>query len=78
MDYTIVMGFLGAFFFLSTLYVTNGILVLMIKIFFCSRYAEVLVLAFYAILVLLWLFREPGFIPGWGILFRTENGTRYV
>ena len=28
--------------------------------------------------VLLWFFREPGFIPGWGILFKDDyvaNGT---
>ena len=30
-------------------------------------------------LILLWLFREPKFIPGWGSVFSTDDdGRRYV
>lgn len=42
------------------------------------RYAELLLLLMFVILILLWLFREPRFIKGWGIIFREENGDRYV
>lgn len=38
------------------------------------RYAEVLVLVMFVLLALLWLTREPKFIPGWGHIFRTEEG----
>ena len=44
----------------------------------CCRYAEVLVLVMFILLALLWLFREPKFIPGWGSFFESdENGARY-
>ena len=36
-------------------------------------YAEVNVLAAFAVLILLWFFRSPGFIVGWGDLLVTEN-----
>jgi len=32
----------------------------------------------FVLLVLLWLFREPKFIPGWGDWFRSEDGKRQV
>ncbi len=37
------------------------------------RYAEVLLLVMFLLLILLWLFREPRFIKGWGIIFRQEE-----
>ena len=36
-------------------------------------YAEVNVLAAFAVLIVLWFFRSPGFIEGWGDLLVTEN-----
>ena len=43
------------------------------------RCAEVLVLVMFTILALLWLTREPRFIPGWGEIFETEeSGKRYA
>lgn len=32
----------------------------------------------FVILVLLWLFRDPRFIPGWGSLFKSENNIRLI
>ena len=32
----------------------------------------------FVILILLWLFREPRFIPGWGSFFREEGDTVYA
>ena len=46
---------------------------------FClhSSYPEVMVLVIFVILVLLWVFRELNFIPGWAAVFPTyENGRR--
>ncbi len=37
------------------------------------RYAEVLVLVLFGLLVVLWFTREPRFIPGWGSLFLSEE-----
>ena len=37
------------------------------------RYAEVVLLAMFVLLVLLWLFREPRFIKGWGVIFRVDE-----
>ena len=31
----------------------------------------------FAVLILLWLFRDPRFIEGWGIIFREEDGKKY-
>jgi hypothetical protein len=43
------------------------------------RYAEVLILVIFILLALLWLTREPKFIPGWGHIFQTEeSGKRYM
>ena len=36
-----------------------------------------LLLVMFLILIMLWLFREPRFIPGWGALFREEGNTLY-
>ena len=36
-------------------------------------YAEGNVLAAFAVLIVLWFFRSPGFIEGWGDLLVTEN-----
>ena len=56
----------------SCVFMTHDFLVL-----WC-RYAEVLVLILFILLALLWLFREPKFIPGWGSFFESEeNGARY-
>lgn len=48
-------------------------------IFCVCRYAEVLILVIFILLALLWLTREPKFIPGWGKIFQTEeSGKRYI
>ena len=36
------------------------------------RYAEIMVLLNFILLVLLWFFREPKFMPGWGELFKKK------
>eukprot|EP00062_Callorhinchus_milii_P011666 gi/632957862/ref/XP_007894716.1/ PREDICTED: solute carrier family 13 member 5-like isoform X2 [Callorhinchus milii] len=36
-------------------------------------FAEILVLILFIILVLLWFTRDPGFMPGWSVLFSTAN-----
>ena len=42
------------------------------------RCAEVLILILFVLLALLWLTREPRFIPGWGKIFEIEeSGKRY-
>lgn len=42
------------------------------------KYAEVVVMVMFVLLVLLWLFREPKFIPGWGAIFKTtESGSSF-
>ena len=41
-----------------------------------ARYAEVVVLVLFVLLALLWLFREPRFIPGWASVFRSDGGAR--
>jgi di/tricarboxylate transporter len=41
------------------------------------RYAEVVVLSLFVLLALLWLFREPRFIPGWASVFRSSGGASY-
>ncbi len=38
------------------------------------RYAEVLLLVMFILLVLLWFTRDPKFIPGWSSLFRSQDG----
>ena len=43
-----------------------------------TRYAEVVVLLLFALLAVLWLFREPHFIPGWASIFSSENGERSI
>ncbi|XP_078082029.1 solute carrier family 13 member 2-like [Mustelus asterias] len=40
-------------------------------------FAEKAVLTLFALLVILWFTREPGFVPGWGSVF-DRNGTKYV
>lgn len=49
------------------------------QLFHFIRYAEVFVLLLFLLLALLWLFREPKFIDGWGSFFKTdgESGQRY-
>ena len=43
------------------------------------RCAEVLILILFVLLALLWLTREPRFIPGWGKIFEIEeSGKRYT
>lgn len=37
------------------------------------RFAEILVLLMFLLLAILWLTREPRFIPGWGKIFETEE-----
>lgn len=45
---------------------------------FLCRFAEIAVLCCFTMLALLWLLRDPKFIPGWGVLFRAdENGRRW-
>ena len=34
------------------------------------RFGEAVVSILFVILILLWFFRDPGFIPGWGKLFK--------
>ncbi|CAI8047247.1 Solute carrier family 13 member 3 [Geodia barretti] len=41
------------------------------------KYAEVVVLGLFVLLALLWLFREPRFIPGWASVFRSSGGASY-
>ncbi|XP_044540283.1 solute carrier family 13 member 5, partial [Gracilinanus agilis] len=41
-------------------------------------YAEVSVLLSFVFLILLWFFRDPGFIPGWQSLLWVEGSRRYV
>ncbi|XP_078080736.1 Na(+)/citrate cotransporter-like isoform X2 [Mustelus asterias] len=40
-------------------------------------FAEKAVLTLFALLVILWFTREPGFVPGWGSVF-DRNGTKYI
>ena len=37
------------------------------------RFAESCVLIIFILLVLLWFTREPGFIPGWAVLFNKDK-----
>ncbi|XP_068950245.1 Na(+)/citrate cotransporter, partial [Petaurus breviceps papuanus] len=41
-------------------------------------YAEGSVLATFLLLIFLWFFRDPGFIPGWQSLYWMENKKKYV
>jgi sodium-dependent dicarboxylate transporter 2/3/5 len=41
------------------------------------RYAEVAVLVLFALLAVLWLLREPRFIPGWATIFPSQDGESY-
>ena len=52
---------------------------MVIELLIPCRCAEVLVLVMFTMLALLWLTREPRFIPGWGEGFKTEDsGKRYT
>ena len=44
------------------------------------RFAEVQVMILFVTLALLWLFREPRFMPGWAVIFRvdSESAERYI
>ena len=47
--------------------------------FLCGcRYAEKLLVFMFVLLVLLWLFREPRFIKGWGVIFKEQEGKMCV
>ncbi|XP_059827417.1 Na(+)/citrate cotransporter-like [Hypanus sabinus] len=41
-------------------------------------FAEKQVLGLFALLVLLWFSRDPGFVPGWGTLLFNRDGKEYV
>ena len=44
-----------------------------------GRYSEAVVGVLFIILVLLWFFRSPGFIPGWGSYFGEDaDGNKWV
>lgn len=45
---------------------------------YINRYSEVVVLVLFILLALLWLFREPRFIPGWASIFPSKDGKRSV
>ena len=39
---------------------------------FNRSWSETTVLVIFAITALLWLFRDPGFIPGWAAMFKSD------
>ncbi|NXF12290.1 S13A2 protein, partial [Smithornis capensis] len=42
------------------------------------KFAEIAILVLFALLVLLWFTREPGFIPGWATVLFNKNGESFV
>nr|XP_013797940.1 PREDICTED: solute carrier family 13 member 2 isoform X1 [Apteryx mantelli mantelli] len=42
------------------------------------KFAEIIVLVLFILLVLLWFTRDPGFMPGWATTLFNKNGTSFV